>query len=148
MQIKKKAAQAALYLAALLLLGACGDGLPKGKINPLPIDVVRKDPPDTKRSRFRYYGGRRGGRGGGGGGGGSDSDPSPEERIVQYCDDVLAAAGNPGRLEELLGKDSPNSGPLAPIFAAYRRGVGGDPRGFERASVLLNALFTSGRCRR
>ena len=142
MQIKKKAARAALYLA-LLLSGGCGTGLPPGKINPLPIDIVRKAPPDTKRDRRRYYGSRRGGRRGGGGSG-----PTPEGGLREHCAAVLAAAGDPNRLEELLGKDSPNSGPMAPIFTAYRRGVDGDPDGFKRASELLNALFESGSCRR
>ena len=121
-----------LCLPALFLSG-CGGGLPAGKINPLPIDIVRDDPPDKdkRRSRFRRYGGSRGG-----GGGSDDSEDSPEEISAQKCRTLssLIESENYGAAAEQISTSDPAIGRIL---------QSGDK---AEAGRLLSILFSKSSC--
>ena len=128
---------AALF-SALPLLSGCGSGLPDGRINPLPIDIVRDDPSDKdKRRSYRRYRGR----GGGGGSGGSDDDnPSPEDLWEEKCSQVRGLMAS-GEYEEAALRISPSDPAVSAFLSAYRS------RDYNRASDLLNRLFSRSPCR-
>ena len=128
---------AALF-SALPLLSGCGSGLPDGRINPLPIDIVRDDPSDKdKRRTYRRYRGR----GGGGGSGGSDDGaPSAEDLWEEKCSQVRGLMAS-GEYEEAALRISPSDPAVSAFLSAYRS------RDYNRASDLLNRLFSRSPCR-
>ena len=118
-----------------LFLSGCGGGLPAGKINPLPIDIVRDDPPDKdkRRSRFRYFGGSRRG---GSSGGSDDSEDSPEEISAQKCRTLnsLIENENYGAAAEQISTSDPAIGRIL---------QSGDK---AEAGRLLSILFSRSSC--
>ena len=126
------------FLAFASSLSGCGGPL-AGKINPLPIDVVRDNPPDDEggRRRFRRYGGR----GGGGGGSYGGDSSSAEELWEAKCSEVSALMGR-GEYAEAAGRLNPGDPSMNLIFSAYQSGD------YNEASRLLNRLFSRSPCRR
>ena len=128
----------ALLFCFLLLassLSSCGGDPLAGKINPLPIDIVRDDPPDEgKRRRFRRYGGssRRSS------GSDSDSGSSAEELWEAKCSELsrLMGEGEYTAAANLIGRDDSS----VREFLGLSR---------SRQSEWLNNLFAEGSaCRR
>ena len=130
----------ALLFCFLLLassLSSCGGDPLAGKINPLPIDIVRDDPPDEgKRRRFRRYGGSS--RRSGGSDSDSDSGSSAEELWEAKCSELsrLMGEGDYTAAANLIGRDDSS----VREFLGLSR---------SRQSEWLNNLFAEGSaCRR